>query len=328
MSPPGRRSDRIPLGLAAVSIGLAFSAACGPQQAGPGAQSAQEGVVVVPPSDTAAVTPPDGPAQDAPTPRKADAGDVEECIKNLRSGIREDDPQKAAGEPKYRAALAAERDGQKEAARKGYFNVISDHPASTFVPPSYFAFGEMFMAESTTDAMKVQFAEQSYTEVLKFPPPLNKLRAVALYRVGVLLSESAPLRAMAALARAAKTERESPGDGCAAEVSVAALAALVPVFMEEGEPAKSWPFFVGLAGGGARAAGTTLALAERYVAAKKPDAAAACLLPSVEPGARAQPDAAARAGYCKRVKQVAAAARAGATASVAALDRVVAAECP
>jgi predicted negative regulator of RcsB-dependent stress response len=321
---------RSPARLALALTGAVLFAGCGSPPAGQTAQDTQETVVVVPPQASATATGagPEGTVPDAPARKAAVAGDVEECIAKLRSSVSADDQAKMGGEADYHDALAAEREGKLDRARRGYLKVVQDNPSSVFVPAAYFAFGEMFAAEAQSDPSKVALAEQSYNEVLKFPPAVNKLWAVSSYRLGVVLRTQQPLRALSALARAAKAEREAPQNGCAAEVSLAALAASIPVFVETGSPAKSFDFYVGLAGDRASAAQTTLELAERYVAAKKRDDAAACLAASVEPGAKAQPDAAVRAAYCERVKQVAGAIRAGATKPVTALDKALAAACP
>jgi hypothetical protein len=110
------------------------------------------------------------------------------------------------------------------------------------------------------------------------------------------------------------------------EIAAAAASASTAVFAEVGEPSKSWDFYLNLTKDGARAAEHTLELAQHLIKGKKPGAAVV-LATSVEPGARSQPDAAARAAYCKRARVLADAARAQSPGGAPELDRAMKA-CP
>jgi hypothetical protein len=312
-----------------------FGAACGTAPAGQTAQPAQtaeEPLVVVPPPPSAApsaTAEPEASAPAVPSRPPAAAGDVEACIALARGNVTSNDPAKAAGEAEYHNGLAVERKGSMADARRRYFTVIQNYPASVFVPPTYFAFGEMFAREAIQDTSKAPLAEQAFNEVLKYPPPENKLRSITQYRLGIVLSATDRVRALAMLARAAKADREAPQDSCAVEVSAAALSLSVPIFADVGDPAKAWSFYMGLTGDGARTAQRTLELVEQLARAGKGHEAIVCIESSSALGAKAQPDDAARAAYCKRVRTAGDAARPGSEARfVRALDRALAAACP
>jgi TolA-binding protein len=53
-------------------------------------------------------------------------------------------------------------------ARRTYYDLIKRYPSSSFIPYAYFAFGEMFFHEASSDPTKWDFAKQAYTEVIKF----------------------------------------------------------------------------------------------------------------------------------------------------------------
>lgn len=323
-----KRSFRLALALSCTLVG----AACGPAAPGQTAQPAQteEAVVVVPPAPSATATATAAPVASAPVlpsrPMVA-AGNVEECIAQLRGNPSADDTAKPGGDVEYHDGLAAERSGSMNDARKSYFKLVQNYPNSPLIPAGYFAFGEMFANEAKKDPSKAPLAEQSFNEVLKFPPPANKLRSIAQYRLGQVLGATDKARALASLARAAKADREAASDGCAVEVAAAALTASIPIFADVGDPAKAWSFYLGLSGDGGRAAQRTLELAERLASARKGDAAVVCLASSVELGATAQPDQATRAAYCKRARAAGDAARASAAGSLQSLDRALGNAC-
>ncbi len=68
----------------------------------------------------------------------------------------------------YYLALEDEVAGDFAAARRTYYELIKSRPSSSFVPYAYYAFGELFLKEATSDPSKWEFAQQAYTETLKF----------------------------------------------------------------------------------------------------------------------------------------------------------------
>ena len=51
---------------------------------------------------------------------------------------------------------------------------------------AYLAFGEMFFEEGLTDPAKFGLAEQSYSQVVKYPPPGNGAFGYAQYKLGLV----------------------------------------------------------------------------------------------------------------------------------------------
>src|SRR5581483_1912821 len=68
----------------------------------------------------------------------------------------------------YYLALEYELAGDLMNARRSFYELIKNSPASKYVPYAYFAFGEMFFREAKSDPSKWEFAKQAYTEVMKF----------------------------------------------------------------------------------------------------------------------------------------------------------------
>src|SRR5262249_40816932 len=94
------------------------------------------------------------------------------------------DPTKSSGctdEVLYYLAYEYEQANQLDQARKVYLELIQSWPQSKFIPNAYLAFGELFFNEAQGDPSKWQFAEQSYQEVIKYPPPDNKVWGYAHY---------------------------------------------------------------------------------------------------------------------------------------------------
>jgi TolA-binding protein len=94
------------------------------------------------------------------------------------------EPRRCADESLYYLALELERGGDLDHARKAYLDLLQLWPQSRFVPLAYFAFGELFLDEAQRDPSKLELTEQSYSEVLKYPPPGNAVYGYAEYRLG------------------------------------------------------------------------------------------------------------------------------------------------
>jgi TolA-binding protein len=84
----------------------------------------------------------------------------------------------------YYLALAHEQSGHLKDARVYYYEVIKRYPGTVWVALSYFAFGEMFFVEASTDPTKYDLALQAYGEALKYPASTNTIYADALLRIG------------------------------------------------------------------------------------------------------------------------------------------------
>jgi len=90
----------------------------------------------------------------------------------------------------YYLALAFERHGDANNARRTYFELIQKVPKSTFIPLAYLGFAEMFFMESTGDPTKWPLAEQAYREVVKYPAPQNQAECYARLQLGHALQRA------------------------------------------------------------------------------------------------------------------------------------------
>jgi tetratricopeptide (TPR) repeat protein len=84
----------------------------------------------------------------------------------------------------YYLAYEYELDQDLMDARKTYFELIQKHPSSRYIPNAYLAFGEMFFEEAAKDPSKWDLAIAAYNEVIKYPPPDNKVYGYAWYKRG------------------------------------------------------------------------------------------------------------------------------------------------
>ncbi len=241
-----------------------------------------------------------GPRKVAVAPEKA-PGNLETCIRTLR-----DNPTAAPAEgaSEYQGALADERAGTLDRARKGYFQIIQQYPASALIPAAYFAFGELFLADALKDPAKFAFAEQSYREVLKAPAPANRFYALATFRMGLSIKGSKIEESLAMFTKASKTARDYPDAACAKEVLEAAVNESVVVFAAMADEKKAWAFYSASLGK-PRAANVILQLADHYIATRDGAKAANCIAANIESAAKAQSNETERTAYCGRAKEVA-----------------------
>jgi TolA-binding protein len=68
----------------------------------------------------------------------------------------------------YYLALEYETVSDMTNARRSYYTVIKNYPSSSFIPYTYYAFGELFLREAASDPSKWDFAKQAYTETIKY----------------------------------------------------------------------------------------------------------------------------------------------------------------
>lgn len=155
----------------------------------------------------------------------------------------------------YYLAYEEELSGDLMSARKHYYELIQKYPQSKYLPNAYLAFGEMFYAEATGDPSKLDLAEASYKEVLKYPPPENTVYGYASYKLGqVSLAKGDGPKALSAFKKAidfGKTYPQLPG---AARLAEASRKDLVLAYSLVGDPHAAWNFFTPLSGDGSRPA--------------------------------------------------------------------------
>jgi TolA-binding protein len=94
-------------------------------------------------------------------------------------------------EVRYFLAWEYELGGDLANARRSYFELITQSPASKYVPLAYFAFGEAFFHEAATDPSKLELAKQAYLKVVTFPPPDSRAFGWAWIRLGQVADRQA-----------------------------------------------------------------------------------------------------------------------------------------
>lgn len=287
-----------------LSVLLAL-AACG---GGPSAQQepAKAPVVEVGPGPEAPAVTAKGPEDDGEADPQAvnavEATDV--CIGRMREGVGLPGGQQARMKPdaeQYAKALAAERAGNLNDARKEYLKLIQQYPLSPYVPLVYFALGELFFQEGHKDPANLDFARLSYLEVVKYPRPDNTAWIAANFRLAEMYRlKGDHLRVLHSLDKVAGAIAKEPDAPCAASLAGPMRASLVAVYAETGRPAAAFEFFKKASGdqGDDRtnALAMVASLAELYVQQQKHDDAVTVLL---SPDARFYD-----ATYCRREGQL------------------------
>jgi TolA-binding protein len=154
------------------------------------------------------------------------------------------DPTKATGcadEALYYLGLEAERARDLDAARKTYLELIQTWPSSHFIPHAYLAFGELFFADAASDPSKLSLAEQSYIQVIKYPPPDNGLYGFANYRLAQVYARKGDhARALSNFVKAAEHAKTYGDRG---KIGAAALHEAVVAYARAGDPAQARAFF-------------------------------------------------------------------------------------
>jgi TolA-binding protein len=304
---------RLPLSLRPSATGLCLVAlasslalvACGTDAVPEAPAKVAEVVVAAPPQETAAKVEPEPPQAAADEPEPPEPTNVEPadaCVAAMRDGRGL--PGSAQSLPEaaqYSAALADERAGKMDGARRGFLKLLQSYPNSPYTALTYFGFGEMFLQEAQSDASKIELAIQSYNEVLKYPAPANTAYLAALLHLATAQRrKSDNTSALIALKKVFVGATKYPAAQCAAALAEPARNDMVVVFASVGRPDAAYEFFrsVGVdTGDGHRHAFAMIAaLAEKFITAKKPDDAAAALLSA--------PATRAGTSFCKKEEQI------------------------
>jgi tetratricopeptide (TPR) repeat protein len=162
------------------------------------------------------------------------------------------DPTKSAGcldEVLYYLGYEYEQANEVDTARKVYLELLRNWPQSRYVPEVYKAFGELFFIEAQRDPLKWPFAEQSYIEVTKYPPPDNKVWGYAHYKLGYVYwhKGDAP-RALSEFKKTIEYSQQYPSQPYADELAVSALQDIIPVFALVADPKRAYDFLRPLVG--------------------------------------------------------------------------------
>lgn len=162
------------------------------------------------------------------------------------------DPTKSTGctdEVLYYLAYEYEQAKDYEKARKVYFELIKNWAKSKYIPNAYLAFGELFFQEAQSDPAKWTFAEQSYLEVIKYPPPDNKVFGYAHYKLGyVYWNQGDYAKAMSSFKKTIDYGKQFSNLPNAKELAKSARRDLIPVYALAGDPKGAYGFFKPLSG--------------------------------------------------------------------------------
>ncbi|MFO0612294.1 MAG: tetratricopeptide repeat protein [Polyangiaceae bacterium] len=162
------------------------------------------------------------------------------------------DPKLSTGcgdEVLYYLAYEHEQGKDFEKARSVYLELIKSWPTSQYIPNAYFAFGELFFQEASEDPSKWSFAEQSYLEVIRYPPPGNKLFGAANYKLAyVYWNQGDYAKAISSFKAVVDYSNQYASLADAARLGASARRDLVPVYAQSGDPKKAYAFFDPLSG--------------------------------------------------------------------------------
>jgi tetratricopeptide (TPR) repeat protein len=155
-------------------------------------------------------------------------------------------------------------------ARKSYFKLIQSFPQSPWIPHAYLGFGELFFSEGAADPSKLDYARQSYEQVLKYPPPQNETYGFAHYRLGqVLHQKNDDQAALAHFVKAIETTTNFASLPSSGMLGDKAREEIIPIYAIVGSSRKAESFFQRLAndppGSNERVAKMLDALVARYL---------------------------------------------------------------
>jgi tetratricopeptide (TPR) repeat protein len=162
------------------------------------------------------------------------------------------DPTKSTGcgdEVLYYLAYEYEQAKDYDRARKVYLELIQNWAKSKYIPNAYLAFGELFFQEAQGDPSKWGFAEQSYLEVIKYPPPDNKVFGYAHYKLGyVHWNQGEYAKAMSDFKAVIDYGNKFAQLPNAPQLAQSARRDIIPVYGLSGDPRKAYTFFKPLSG--------------------------------------------------------------------------------
>ena len=149
----------------------------------------------------------------------------------------------------YYLAYEYEQANQLDKARKVYFELIQNWAQSKFIPNAYLAFGELFFNEAQGDPSKWSFAEQSYKEVIKYPPPENKVWGYAHYKLGYVSWNKGDFPgAMSEFKKTIEYGTQYAQIPNAAQLAISARRDIIPVYALAGDPKKAFEFLKPISG--------------------------------------------------------------------------------
>ena len=149
----------------------------------------------------------------------------------------------------YYLAYEYEQASDLKNARSVYYDLIKKRPDSKYIPNAYLAFGELFFNEAQGDPSKWDLAAQAYSEVIKYPPPNNKVYGYALYKLAYVFWNKGELdKSLNAFKKTIEfgvVHAQLPG---AAKLADSARRDVIPVYALKGDPAQAYNFLHNISG--------------------------------------------------------------------------------
>lgn len=149
----------------------------------------------------------------------------------------------------YYLAYEYEQGGDLKNARATYFELIQKAPKSAYIPNAYLAFGELFFQEAQGDPSKWELSAAAYKEVIKYPPPTNKVYGYARYKLGYVFWNKGEyanaLNEFKKVIEYGDTYGDLPN---AKQLAKSARRDTIPVYAVSGDPGKAFNFFKPLSG--------------------------------------------------------------------------------
>ncbi len=149
----------------------------------------------------------------------------------------------------YYLAYEYEQAGDLDNARKVYFELIQSAPKSKYIPNAYLAFGELFFQEAMGDPSKWDLSAEAYKQVLKYPPPDNKVWGYAHYKLGYVYWNTGDFpKAIQEFKETIEYGDKYSDQPNAVQLQKAARKDMIPVYAIAGKPDKAYNFFQPLSG--------------------------------------------------------------------------------
>lgn len=155
----------------------------------------------------------------------------------------------ALDEVLYYLAYEYEQANDLKNARSVYYDLIKKRPDSKYIPNAYLAFGELFFNEAQGDPSKFDLAAQAYTEVIKYPPPNNKVYGYAWYKLAYVYWNKGELdKSLNAFKKTIEfgvVHSSLPG---APKLADSARRDVIPVYALKGDPKEAYNFMHNISG--------------------------------------------------------------------------------
>ncbi len=134
-------------------------------------------------------------------------------------------------------------------ARKVYYELIQKRPDSKYIPNAYLAFGELFFNEAQGDPSKWDTAAKAYVEVIKYPPPNNKVYGYAWYKLAYVFWNTGEFdKALNAFKKTIDYGTQFSQLPNASKLADSARRDIVPVYALRGDPGAAYNFFHNISG--------------------------------------------------------------------------------